>query len=143
MVYSEKGTGNDSGIVTRQSINEARQAQAMRRSKKTVTIHDVARASGVSVSTVFRVLNDKDGVAIETYESVQDVIAELGHTFSLAAKSMRSRRTRVIGIVLPDVDNPFTIQIIRGVNRAITELDYDLIAYTRRTMPASSRQCST
>jgi LacI family transcriptional regulator len=102
----------------------------MRGSRKATTIQDVARESGVSVSTVSRVLNDKDDVAPETYQKVQDVIAELGYTSSLAARSMRSRRTNVIGLILPDVEDPFTIQVMRGVNRAIMELDYDLIAYT-------------
>jgi len=102
----------------------------MKRAKKTVTIQDVAKAAGVSVSTVSRVLNDKDDVAFETYEKVQDVIQELGYTSSLAAKSMRSHKTNVIGLIMPDVEQPFPIQVMKGVNQAITELDYDLIVYT-------------
>ena len=51
----------------------------MRRTKRTVTIQDVAEAAGVSVSTVSRVLNDKDDVAPETYQKVQGVIEELVH----------------------------------------------------------------
>jgi len=105
-------------------------AGIMRANRKSITIQDVAREPGVSVSTVSRVLNDKDDVATETYQKVQQVIAELGYTSSLAARSMRSRRTNVIGLILPDVEDPFTIQVMRGVNRAIMELDYDLIAYT-------------
>lgn len=102
----------------------------MKRAKRAVTIQDVAKAAGVSVSTVSRVLNDKDDVAYETYEKVQDVIQELGYTSSLAAKSMRSRKTNVIGLIMPDVEQPFPIQVMKGVNRAIAELDYDLIVYT-------------
>jgi LacI family transcriptional regulator len=102
----------------------------MNREKKSVTIREVASAAGVSVSTVSRVLNDKDDVAAETYERVQQVIAELGYSSSLAARSMRSRRTNVIGLIVPDVDDSFSIQVMKGVNRAITELDYDLLIYT-------------
>jgi LacI family transcriptional regulator len=98
-----------------------------RTNKRTVTIQDVAEAAGVSVSTVSRVLNDKDDVAPETYEKVQKVIEELNYTSSLAARSMRSRRTNVIGLIMPDVEFPFAIQVMKGVNRAITKLDYDLI----------------
>jgi LacI family transcriptional regulator len=90
----------------------------------------VARAAGVSISTVSRVLNDKDDVAPETYQKVQDVIEELSYTSSLAARSMRSRRTNVIGLIMPDVEGPFAIQVMRGINQAITELGYDLIVYT-------------
>jgi len=102
----------------------------MKRAKRSVTIQDVARAAGVSVTTVSRVLNDKDDVAFETYGKVQDVIQELGYTSSLAAKSMRSHKTNVIGLIVPDVEQPFPIQVMKGVNQAITELDYDLIVYT-------------
>ena len=98
--------------------------------KTTVTIREVAEAAGVSVSTVSRVLNDKDDVAPETYQKVQEVTDKLGYTSSLAARGLRSRRMNVIGLILSDVDNAFSIQLMKGVNRAIAELDYDLIVYT-------------
>ncbi len=98
--------------------------------KSSVTIHDVAHAAGVSVSTVSRVLNNKDDVSAETFENVQQVIQDLGYTSSLAARSMRSRKTNVIGLIMPDVDNPFSIEVMRGVNQAIKQFDYDLIIYT-------------
>jgi len=110
--------------------SESKQMVPMSRNKGTITIRDVAKAAGVSVSTVSRVLNDKDDVAPETYRKVQTVIKELGYASNLAAKSMRSRSTNVIGLIMPDVVDPFSIQIIKGVNRAIAELDYDLIVYT-------------
>ncbi len=110
----------------------------MRGSNKSVTIQDVARVAGVSVSTVSRVLNDKDDVAPETYQKVREVIADLGYTSSLAARSMRSRRTNVIGLIVPDVDDSFSIQVMKGVNRAITALDYDLIIYTSGSIKKQS-----
>jgi LacI family transcriptional regulator len=98
--------------------------------RSTATIHDVAQAAGVSVSTVSRVLNDKVDVAPETYEKVRRVIRELGFASSLAARSMRSRKTNVIGLIMPNVGDPFTIGVMKGVNRAINDLKYDLIIYT-------------
>jgi LacI family transcriptional regulator len=121
--------GNDTGIVTAKHW-EPRQDHCMSPTKATVTIRDVAEAAGVSVSTVSRVLNDKDDVAQETYQKVQEVIDALGYTSSLAARGMRSRRMNVIGLVTPDVGDPFTIQVMKGVSRAIAELDYDLMVYT-------------
>jgi LacI family transcriptional regulator len=102
----------------------------MPRSKVTVTIQDVAKAAGVSVSTVSRVLNDKTDVAYDTLAKVQRVISELGYTSSLAAKSLRSRRTNIIGLIMPDLEEAFSIQVVKGVNRAIRELNYDLLVYT-------------
>jgi LacI family transcriptional regulator len=104
--------------------------QLMNRNKTTTTIRDVAKAAGVSVSTVSRVLNDKGDVAPETYQKVQEIIDELGYTSSLAARGLRSRRMNVIGLAMPDVGDPFSIQVMKGVSRAIAELDYDLIVYT-------------
>jgi len=102
----------------------------MRRNRKSVTIYDVAEAAEVSVSTVSRVLNNKDDVAEETFEHVQAIIKELGYASSLAARGMRSRRTNVIGLIMPDVAAPYSVAILRGVNHAIAHLDYDLIVYT-------------
>ncbi len=102
----------------------------MARNKQSVSIVDVAKAAGVSVSTVSRVINNKDDVSYATHQHVSQVIEELGYTSSLAAKGMRSRQTGVIGLIMPDVDDPFSIEVMRGVNEAIIELDYDLLIYT-------------
>jgi LacI family transcriptional regulator len=101
-----------------------------RRNRKSITIHDVAVAAGVSVSTVSRVQNNKDDVAPETSERVRRVISEMGYASSLAARGMRSRRTNVIGLIMPDVANPYCIEVMRGVNEAIAHSDHDLIVYT-------------
>jgi LacI family transcriptional regulator len=102
----------------------------MRHKKRSATILDVAREAGVSVSTVSRVLNSKVDVASETFEKVQGIIEELGYTSSLAARGMRSSRTDVIGLIMPDVSSAYCIEVMRGVNQAIAKIDYDLIVYT-------------
>jgi LacI family transcriptional regulator len=102
----------------------------MKRKKRSITIEDVATAAGVSVSTVSRVLNDKDDIAPETYERIKNIIAEMGYTSNLAARSMRSSRMNVIGLIMPDAGEPFPIEVMKGVNSAIAALDYDLIIYT-------------
>lgn len=102
----------------------------MPKNKRSVTIIDVARAANVSVSTVSRVINNKDDVSAATYRRVNEVITELGYAQSLAARSMRSHRTDVIGMLLPDIDDPFSVEVMRGVNQAIIEESYDLLIYT-------------
>ena len=97
--------------------------------KSPITIQDVAKAAGVSVSTVSRVLNDKVDVAEATYEKVQCIIEELGYTSNLAAKSLRSRRTNTVGVIALDLNDPFAIQVLLGINTAIQEFGYDLILY--------------
>ena len=98
--------------------------------KRTVTIQDVAKTAGVSVSTVSRVLNAKVDVASDTQERVLAVIDELGYTSNLAARSMRSRKKNLLGLVVPDIGFPYSIEIMKGINRAIAESKFDLLVYT-------------
>jgi LacI family transcriptional regulator len=102
-----------------------------RKAGKSFTIQDVAKEAGVSISTVSRVLNEKDDVAPATYAKVRQVIDEMGYASSLAARSMRSRRTNVIGLIMPDVGAAFSLEILKGVNEAIGQLEQALIVYTR------------
>ena len=98
--------------------------------KRAVTIQDVAKAAGVSVSTVSRVLNGKVDVASDTQDRILAIIDELGYTSNLAARSMRSRKKNLIGLVVPDIGFPYSIEIMKGINRAIAESKYDLLVYT-------------
>jgi LacI family transcriptional regulator len=97
--------------------------------KSPITIQDVAKAAGVSVSTVSRVLNDKVDVAEATYRKVQCTIEKLGYTSNLAAKSLRSHRTNTVGVIALDLNDSFAIHVLLGINTAIQELGYDLILY--------------
>ncbi len=108
------------------------------RIKSTLTIQDVAAAAGVSVSTVSRVLNDKDDVAPATSLRVRKVIHDLGYASSLAARSMRSRRTNVIGLLVPDLTQPYPILVTKGVNRTAVAAGYDLLIYASATLNATS-----
>jgi LacI family transcriptional regulator len=58
------------------------------------------------------------------------VIDAMGYTSSLAARSMRSHRTRVIGLIMPDVSSPYCVEVLHGINQAVATSDYDLIIYT-------------
>jgi|JFJP01.1.fsa_nt_gi LacI family transcriptional regulator len=102
----------------------------MKHKKRAVTIQDVAKAARVSVSTVSRVLNGKVDVASETQDRILAVIGTLGYTSNLAARSMRSYKKNLIGLVVPDIGFPYSIDIMKGVNRAIAESNFDLLLYT-------------
>jgi LacI family transcriptional regulator len=106
----------------------------MKRNPKAVTIRDVASKAGVSVTTVSRVLNGKDDISEGTINKVLGVVQDLGYASSLAARGMRSHRTNVIGLIVPDVASYYCQEIMRGVNRAIAKLDKDLIVYTSGVM---------
>ena len=79
-----------------------------------VSVKDVAAAAGVSVGTVSNVLNQPDRVAPATVDKVQRVIRELGFVRNDAARQLRAGRSRSIGLVVPDVGNPFFAEVARG-----------------------------
>ncbi len=111
----------------------------MPKKKRTVTIQDVAKTAGVSVSTVSRVLNGKVDVASETQDRILSVIDDLGYTTNLAARSMRSHKKNLIGLIMPDIAYPFAIEVMKGVNRAIAESEFDLLVYTTGDVRKSGR----
>ncbi|HEV7759971.1 MAG TPA: LacI family DNA-binding transcriptional regulator [Acidimicrobiales bacterium] len=94
-----------------------------------MTIGDVAAEAGVSVATVSKVINGRYGVAPTTLQKVQAVIDELGYESSLVARSLRSRRTNVIGILVADIE-PFSAELLKGAGAAIRARDYELIVYS-------------
>jgi LacI family transcriptional regulator len=103
---------------------------SMKYKKRAVTIQDVAKTARVSVSTVSRVLNGKIDVASATQDRILAVIDKLGYTSNLAARSMRSHKKNLIGLVVPDIGFPYSIEIMKGVNKAIAESNFDLLLYT-------------
>jgi len=94
-----------------------------------VTIGDVARTAGVSVATVSKVINDRYGVAPETSARVHQVITDLGYESSIVARSLRSRRTNVIGILVAEFE-PFSTELLKGISEAVEDTGYELLAYS-------------
>ena len=87
----------------------------------TATIKDVARRAGVAVGTVSHYLNGTAPVAEKTAQRVQRAIERLGFRIHMGARSLRSRRTYSVGLVLPNISNPFYAEIARAVEDALWE----------------------
>jgi LacI family transcriptional regulator len=94
-----------------------------------VTIEDVAAEARVSIATVSRVVNGRYGVASATEARVRAVIADLGYESSLVARSLRSHRTNVLGVVVTDFE-PFSAELLKGAARFIRGTHYELIVYS-------------
>lgn len=86
-----------------------------------VGVKEVAAAAGVSVGTVSNVLNRPDRVSARTVERVQKAIHELGFVRNDAARQLRAGRSRSIGLVVPDIGNPFFAEIARGAEDRAAE----------------------
>lgn len=83
------------------------------------TIKDVAKAAQVSVATVSRVLNDTGYVHIDTKTRVTQAMQELNYFPNEVARSLFKRESRLVGLILPDITNPFFPQLARGVEDEI------------------------
>ena len=91
-----------------------------------ITISDVAERAGVSPVTVSRVINNRGNVREATRIKVEEAIAELGYVPSGAAQSLRSKRTRTLALIVPDIQNAFWTTVARGVEDAAQSRGYSV-----------------
>lgn len=92
-----------------------------------VTIKDIAKRLGVSYATVSRALNDKYGVKHSTRERVVAAARELNYRPNAIARGLITRRTRTIGLVIPDLRNPFFPEVAAGIEAAAEECGYSVL----------------
>lgn len=90
-------------------------------------ITDVARLAGVSTATVSRVLAEPDRVAPKTRARVQEAVARLGYVPNPAARTLRSQKTRMVLVVLPDLENVFFSKILRGIEETLAAAGHGMI----------------
>ncbi len=84
---------------------------------QSVGIKDIAREAGVSVGTVSNVINRPDSVSLETRGRVREVIERLGYVRSESARQLRAGQSRIMGLLVLDMANPFFVDIARGAER--------------------------
>ena len=91
------------------------------------TIHDVAKRAGVSPVTVSRVINGASNVNATTREKVEQAIRELGYVPNLSARSLRSRQTSTLALIVPDITNAFWTTVARGVEDTAQAEGYSVL----------------
>ena len=94
-----------------------------------VKIEDVARAAGVSVATVSRVLNEQGGVLPETQERVRRAVEELHYEPNLSARNLRKNESRIILILAPNFSNPYYSNVLAGICDVSRNLGYSTLIY--------------
>lgn len=106
-----------------------------------LTIRDVARAAGVHPATASRALNPRlpGRISAETTQRVVEAAAELGYVVDVVGRSLRTRRSATIGVLVPDLLNPFYPPLLRGVGRALRHAGFEaLIASTDNELDQES-----
>ncbi|WP_306320277.1 MULTISPECIES: LacI family DNA-binding transcriptional regulator [unclassified Streptomyces] len=103
---------------------------------QSVGIKDVARAAGVSVGTVSNVINRPDAVADATRARVLAAIERLGYVRSESARQLRAGRSRIIGLLVLDMGNPFFVDVARGAERAARDAGLGVMVCNSAQSPA-------
>ncbi|TQR21646.1 LacI family DNA-binding transcriptional regulator [Psychrobacillus vulpis] len=93
-----------------------------------LTIKDIAREAGVSITTVSRVLNKKEeGMSQETREKVLRVMEELNYQPNKLARGLVTKRSNMLGLIVPNISNPFFPELCRGAEDEANKRQYSLI----------------
>jgi DNA-binding LacI/PurR family transcriptional regulator len=105
------------------------------------SLQEVARRAKVSIATVSRVLNESDKVVPETRAVVQKALRELGYRPNRVARRLRMKdgRAHLVGLIIPDIQNPFYAEIARGVEDAAYAARYALLLCNSDENPEKER----
>ena len=96
------------------------------------TLKDIAKRTGVSVSTVSRVLHDdskKYKISDETTAKVKSAAKDLGYRVNALARGLRQQKTSEVGIIVPDISNPFFSEIVKNLAGELRKKGYNFIVY--------------
>ena len=104
-----------------------------------VTLKDIARETGYSVTTVSRALNDYDDVSAATKQLIRDAAQRLGYHPNVTAQHLQRRRTDTLGFIIPTAgprfSDPFFIEFLTGIGNEASTYGYDLLVSTRSPGP--------
>ena len=94
-----------------------------------VTITDIAREAGVSKATVSRVLNRSASVDSGTRERVEEIIRKKRYSPSTVARNLSYGTSSIVGIIVPEIDNPFFGELLRGASSIADKNDLTLMCF--------------
>ncbi len=91
------------------------------------TMKDIAEKANVSITTVSRVINNKPDVSEETKEKINNIIKELGYQPNNIARSLVLQKSHTIGLLIPDISNPFFPEVAKGIEDEAKKYNYSVI----------------
>lgn len=91
------------------------------------TIKDIAKEAGCSMQTVSRALNNKEEISPETRKRILEIAKKLNYSPNILASGLRSKKTKTLGIVIPDNSDPFYAEILQGASKKAQENGYQII----------------
>ncbi|MHB0987231.1 MAG: LacI family DNA-binding transcriptional regulator [Bellilinea sp.] len=106
----------------------------------TTTIKDIAKRTGVSHSTVSRALRGDPLISFETARRIRQAAAEMAYLPSAAARSLKTNRSQVLGVIVSSIDDPFFSEIVFGIEEAAQEAGYRLFIGASQHDPAREQK---
>ena len=94
--------------------------------QKSISIKEIAKMANVSVATVSRVINNNGRFSKETKEKVEALIKEHGYTTNIAAKSLRTSKSKTIGLIVPNIDNAWFSQLALAIEKQFFDNNYSV-----------------
>ena len=107
---------------------------------KNVTIKDVAKAAGVSYSTVSRALTGSPEISKETRERILQICKDMNYTANTVARSMVMKSTKLLGLILTSVNNPFMSEMAYHIDRQVRARGYSIILCNSSRDPEQERE---
>jgi LacI family transcriptional regulator len=108
-----------------------------------ITLRDVGKKAGVSAMTVSRVINGREGVDAQTQRRVEEAILALDYVPNRIARGLVSHKTQTIGLIVPDVVNPFFAPVVHGAETAARRAGYRVLLCNRKVIFASNANTLT
>ncbi|PRX28588.1 LacI family transcriptional regulator [Orenia metallireducens] len=105
-----------------------------------VTLRDVAKEAGVSAATASLALNNSDKVNIDTLKKVQKIARELNYIPDARAKALTKKSTKIIGLVVPEINNPFFADLAQAIKMKLNESDYSIILCGTQNDPKEEKK---
>ena len=101
-----------------------------------ITIKDVAKEAGVVHTTVSRALSGSPLISLETTERIRRIAAEMGYRPSVAARSLKTNRSQVLGVIVSNINDPYFSDVVQGIENLAQESGYSLFIAASQRDPA-------
>lgn len=104
-------------------------------------MHDIAKATGVSQSTVSRILNGNPNVKPEKKKKVLDYVEKVGYRPNLLAKSLKNNNSYLIGVCVPDLSNPYFSELLETLEEIGRKGNYSIVIHNSKKNPITEWEC--